>query len=98
MVIVLQPLGPYISQKALYQQCITKSIFVKTSATPWGYLYTTTTQETVQCYSACVVVYLFLFLLVLFRREDVLQVPNGCQMRVDFLTMTQSLPTSNFEL
>lgn len=88
MVTVLQPLRPYISQKALYQQCIAKSIFAKTSATPWGFLYTTTMQEAVQRYAVCVGMYLFLFLFALFRLEDVFRGRNGCQTRVDFLAMT----------
>jgi len=90
MATVLQPLRPYISQKALYQQCIAKNIFAKTSATPWGFLYTTTTQEAVQCYGDCVGVYLFLFLLALFRLKDAFQGPFGCQTRVDFLLLTHN--------
>lgn len=90
MVTVLQPLRPYISQKALYQRSIAKSIFAKTSATPWGFLYPTTMQEAVQRYGVCVGTYLFLFLFALFRLEDVFWGHKGCQTRVDFLAMTRN--------
>lgn len=59
---VLQPLIPYISQKALYQQCIAKSLFAKTSATPWGFPYTHTMQKAAQCHEACIFYSCFCFL------------------------------------
>lgn len=83
MVMVLQPLRPYISQKALYQRCVAKSIFAKSLVTPWGFLYIHTMQGAVQRYGASVCIYLFsLFLLVLFRLEYVFLRFYGCQTRV----------------
>lgn len=39
----------YITE-APYQQCIAKTVFAKTSSTPWGFPYTHTMQKAVQCY------------------------------------------------
>lgn len=91
MVMVLQPLRPYISQKALYQWRVAKSIFAKTSATPWGFLYTHTMQAAVPCYGASVCMHLFsFFLLALFRLEYVFLRLYGSQTRVAFLEITHN--------